>query len=538
MSEVDVFFVLSGFLITGMLLSQAMSSGRVSLADFYVRRARRILPAAVLTLVATSIAAHQLLNFVRAKDVVEDSIWASLFAANIHLHRRERLLREGPAPVADSAFLVALGRGQFYFVWPAVFSLVLFGALFGRSLRGRRSGARPPVGPRAVRRLLIVVLLVGAASLAWSIHSTDASASAAYFDARPRLGAGARRRARGRRFESDTNPGGPAGRHRLGLTAVVLAAVLYSAGTALPGYAALLPTVGTALVIAAGLGHDRSRLGVGRVLSLRPLRYVGDRSYAFYLWHWPVLIIAAQYAGHELAGNEAAAALRCVPPLHRQLRDRREPRCRSCAWPAPIGALSWPASAGAVLAVALVIFGSIDKTAGRIEAAAAAVRPLALVDTAEAANLTRVSSQPLPAVVAAVRAAEQEAPIPWPLTLPSATSAETSTASRGCTPRGGATRSRICRLGDASSSKTIVVIGDSHAQMWMPTVLRMALRDRWVVIPFVKVSCIPRSWIVSPRGCGAWFRESARVGFARMSPSSAAGPTPGRRVARSRPSAR
>ena len=74
---VDVFFVLSGFLITGMLLSQAMSSGRVSLADFYVRRARRILPAAVLTLVATSIAAHQLLNFVRAKDVVEDSIWAS-----------------------------------------------------------------------------------------------------------------------------------------------------------------------------------------------------------------------------------------------------------------------------------------------------------------------------------------------------------------------------------------------------------------------------------------------------------------------------
>jgi len=71
---VDVFFVLSGFLITGILLSQAQRDGRVSLTEFYVRRARRILPAAVLTLVATSIAAHQLLNFVRARSVVEDSV--------------------------------------------------------------------------------------------------------------------------------------------------------------------------------------------------------------------------------------------------------------------------------------------------------------------------------------------------------------------------------------------------------------------------------------------------------------------------------
>ena len=80
---VDVFFVLSGFLITGLLLSGALARGSVSLADFYARRGRRILPAAALTLVATDIAAYQLLNFVRAKVVVEDSIWASLFGANI-----------------------------------------------------------------------------------------------------------------------------------------------------------------------------------------------------------------------------------------------------------------------------------------------------------------------------------------------------------------------------------------------------------------------------------------------------------------------
>src|SRR5437899_10164679 len=81
---VDVFFVLSGFLITGLLLTGAAKHGRISLPEFYRRRARRILPAAALTLVATDIVAFQLLNFVRAKQTVVDSLWASFFAANVH----------------------------------------------------------------------------------------------------------------------------------------------------------------------------------------------------------------------------------------------------------------------------------------------------------------------------------------------------------------------------------------------------------------------------------------------------------------------
>src|SRR6266516_7797467 len=85
---VDVFFVLSGFLITGLLLAEARANGSVSLIDFYVRRARRILPAAALTLVATDVAAFYLLNFVRARQAVSDSIWASVFAANIDFARQ------------------------------------------------------------------------------------------------------------------------------------------------------------------------------------------------------------------------------------------------------------------------------------------------------------------------------------------------------------------------------------------------------------------------------------------------------------------
>src|SRR5205823_5493556 len=87
----------------------------------------------------------------------------------------------------------------------------------------------------------------------------------------------------------------------LGLAGIAIAAVTFSAATPFPGYAALLPTVGAALVIGAGIGDQHSRMGVGRLLAIAPMRYIGDRSYAYYLWHWPVLIIAVDYVGHELS---------------------------------------------------------------------------------------------------------------------------------------------------------------------------------------------------------------------------------------------
>src|SRR6187551_545959 len=261
---VDVFFVLSGFLITGILLSQAQRAGRVSLTEFYVRRARRILPAAVLTLVATSIAAHQLLNFVRARTVVEDSIWASLFAANIHFAGQgSNYFAQGQPPSPILHFWSLSVEEQFYLVWPTVLSLVLFGALFGRRLRSRR----PALG-----RALIVIAGAGIASLAWSIHSTHASPTTAYFSTPARawelaLGAGLA-------LAAMTAHRIPARLQVVmgwaGLGAVACAAVLFSDGTAFPGYAALLPAVGAALVIGAGIEREPGRLEVGRILSLRP----------------------------------------------------------------------------------------------------------------------------------------------------------------------------------------------------------------------------------------------------------------------------
>ncbi len=175
-------------------------------------------------------------------------------------------------------------------------------------------------------------------------------------------------------------------------------------------------------------------------------------------------------------------------------------------WPTPAGALMWPASSAAVVIVSFVVLASLDRTAARLEPAAAAVRTI----QSSAAPPTR-KPQPLPVVVAAVRQAERAAPIPWPLTPPVEKLREDFYAfPAGCIPRDGQTSSKLCRLGSRSSGKTIVLFGDSHAQMWMPAILRLAERDGWVVVPLVKTRCIPRRWSEKSGECATWFRWAKR----------------------------
>lgn len=134
---VDVFFVLSGYLITQLLLSEAVEHGSVSLVNFYIRRARRILPAATLTLVATNVAVYYLMNFVRAREGIGDSIWAALFSSNIHFaNRATNYFAQGRPPSPVLHFWSLSIEEQFYFVWPTLLTLVLCGALLG--LRWRR----------------------------------------------------------------------------------------------------------------------------------------------------------------------------------------------------------------------------------------------------------------------------------------------------------------------------------------------------------------------------------------------------------------
>jgi peptidoglycan/LPS O-acetylase OafA/YrhL len=508
---VDVFFVLSGFLITGLLLGGVRKHGRISLIEFYGRRARRILPAAVLTLVVTTVVAYELLNYIRARQVAWDSFWAALFAANIHFaHIGTNYFAQGQPPSPIQHYWSLAVEEQFYLVWPALLALTLFGPRF---LRRREQPAPYTIGSAAVWRVFAVIGAAGVASLVWSIHSTNATPVSAYFSPFTRawelalgafLAVAASRKVR-------LPAGSVAG--WLGAALIVVAAVRFSAATPFPGYAALLPTMGAALIIAGEFG-GRPSLGVGRLLATRPMQYVGDRSYALYLWHWPVLVIAMLYEGHQLEVTVNLLLLLGAFLLSIvSYRFIENPIRRARVSPRLSTALA-PVAVSAAVIVALVSVSSVDAKVSRIERESAAA---AKVNTASVSLVTSTpKSTTLPTVVAAVKAALRGVKVPAVLNPPvSDFLKEAYQFPSGCVPAtDDQTSSTICHLGDASATNTIVLFGDSHAQMWMPTILAMAQADSWNVVPLVKSGCVVSSWTGKGYGgtpaatisaCHTWF---------------------------------
>jgi peptidoglycan/LPS O-acetylase OafA/YrhL len=179
---VDVFFVLSGFLITTLLLASAGKPRRRSLVDFYSRRARRILPAAALTLVVTDVVAYKLLNIVRAKQVLHDSIFASLFTANIHFAQQGTdYFARGQPPSSVQHFWSLSVEEQFYIVWPVLLAVVLTSVAVRRRPGFRLASVSTKVARRGLTRSLVAIVGVVAISLAWSIYYTRSHATAAYF---------------------------------------------------------------------------------------------------------------------------------------------------------------------------------------------------------------------------------------------------------------------------------------------------------------------------------------------------------------------
>jgi peptidoglycan/LPS O-acetylase OafA/YrhL len=510
---VDVFFVLSGFLITGLLLKEAGSEGTVSLGDFYGRRVRRILPAAALTLVVTDVAAYHLLNFVRAKQVVVDSLWASVFAANVHFAREGTdYFAQGQPPSSLQHFWTLAVEEQFYVVWPALLALLLFGASASRRWRHRRGFRRHPPSRRGEQRVVVVALVIFCASLAWSIHGAGSTAS--YFSTFSRaweLALGAVLAFGLPKLVIRSGVKFIAG--WIGLASIAAAGVVYSSQTRFPGYAALFPTLGAALVIVAG-SSGTPRAGAGRLLALAPMRYVGDRSYAFYLWHWPVLILAVEHEGHELSVRVKLVLLLAAFVLSAATYALYENPIRRMELSR--GALTVAATApvAAVIFVAAFTLNSIDSKTLRFEAAAvdsssAAAgfdpRLEAKLDANSARLLTSSGAQALPAVAAAAQAARRAAPIPSGLTPPVSELLHSEYVTAECSAHEGQTSSAICRLGNASSAKSLIVFGDSHAEMWMPAILKMAQEDGFVVIPLLRSGCTPGTWTQRGGECRKWY---------------------------------
>ena len=305
---VDVFFVISGFLITGLLVGERERTGRLSLLQFYLRRAWWLLPAGVLALVATDLAASLVLRPSQAHATLVDSAWAAGFLANLRFAAiGTDYFSLTRAPSAVQHYWSLSVEEQFYLVWPC---LVIAAFAVGR----RRAVAW-------VAGLAIVL------SLTWSVVSTARTPGSAYFSSPARaweLGAGALLMLIGPRL-----PGWVAWVGGAGLVASV---VVITPSTPVPGYALALPVLSTLAILGAG----GSRLGLG----LRPIRYVGAISYSLYLWHWPVIVLGGTLRGGTTPLAKAALLAlalllavasyqlvervfrypRPVAPAHRQLR--------------------------------------------------------------------------------------------------------------------------------------------------------------------------------------------------------------------------
>jgi peptidoglycan/LPS O-acetylase OafA/YrhL len=292
---VDVFFVISGFLITDILVREHSTTGRVSILRFYGRRVRRILPASALVVVTTVGASYCFLGFLTGNDVAVAAKWTAVFAANIHFgfvgtdYFGSRL----PSPLLH---MWSLGvEEQFYLVWPG---LIWTLAVMFRGAHRRR----------ALAGSLIAII---AASLAWSVFQTEADPTWAYFSPLTRageLGLGALTAVLAPAINRKLTPRWAAEvLAACGLAGIAGSALWLTSSTPYPGVAIAWPVVSAALLIAAGCTDTRTAVEQG--LSLRPMQWVGARSYSLYLWHWPILAIAAQYVMHPMSRWQTSGLL-------------------------------------------------------------------------------------------------------------------------------------------------------------------------------------------------------------------------------------
>jgi len=455
---VDVFYVISGFLITGLLLKEAESTGAVSLRRFYARRIRRLLPASTFVLVVTVLAGAVLLPRIDVTALTRDALAAGLYMSNIWFGSQATdYLGAGSTQSAVLHYWSLSLEEQFYLLWPGL----LVGAL--ALARWRGADLR-----RVVAGLVGVVCFL---SFFASLFLTPVSAPWAYFGLHTRaweLGVGAALVLLLPRLRELSRVAGDL-LALVGGIALIASFALLGPQSAFPGWVAIFPVLGTALVIAGGSVATGGG-PVSRLLSLAPLTYVGRISYSWYLWHWPFITLAGPATGatgRPVAGIVlTAAGLSFIAAMltHAVVENPLRRSHRLALGRGPL------AVAGGSVAIILIATGPLSwwASAGADSGAT----------TAAGARLDRV------------READN------------------------CARDFQDSSSEPCELGQLDSDTTVALVGDSHAVHLLPALLSAAERRGWRVLLYSKAACPPfdvRIWLDNYRReyteCESWRGE-------------------------------
>jgi peptidoglycan/LPS O-acetylase OafA/YrhL len=450
---VDVFFVISGFLITGKLWRESQVAGGLNITRFYAWRIRRLLPAALVAVGLITLIGLLLAAPLNRSEMAADGAASALSLANMRFIGSVDYFAPTSSPSPFLHFWSLSVEEQFYLVWPA---LILF-------LTWRGGGRR-----RVVVALLAAVL----ASFALSLWLTDASPARAFYLLPTRvwqLGAGGLLALL--LVASVSRRAGLIA--WLGLGTILFASVVLTAEMPYPGLAALLPTLGAAALLYGGGAPS----GPLRALTSAPLRFLGKISYSLYLWHWPLLVLPVLWLERALSPVEVTAAVTAsIGVAWLSWRFVEQPFRYGAA---SRSATSWSAIRIGVAGILVVTLFTQGFSAG----------------LAAASSTTQVP--PTPSTSPSGSPATSPAPSDGPILLPADLTPPLSAARKdeerlrgdGCLAFERVTTPPNCVYGVKGSAITIALVGDSHASHWFPAIEAIALERGWRLVTFVKVSC-------------------------------------------------
>jgi peptidoglycan/LPS O-acetylase OafA/YrhL len=503
---VDVFFVISGFLITSHLLQHAPSTGR-DLATFWSRRIRRLLPASLLVLTSTLVATRLFAPETQWANTANQTRGATLYVVNWLLARDsvDYLAAENaPSPVQH--FWSLSVEEQFYFVWPiAILVLVLL---------ARRRGWQVSVAVGAGLTLVV------ATSLWYSVHDTATNPPAAYFVTPTRmweLGTGGllalstAPHVLGRRDQPRRpTPAISMALCLVGLGAIAYSAVAYSGSTPFPGWEALVPVLGTALVIGA-YPLPTGTATPGRVLALPPVQWLGDVSYSVYLWHWPLIVLLPAITGSAIDVWDRAIILVATLVLAGLTKRYVEDRFRAPQWGRPLrkpyvlGVFGMAVVVGLSSLMLLEVHHRDASSQERLKSALAGDDPCfgaaALDKGQKCAAVSYADVLPAP-VDAATDKSDAYADV-------SGTSDCWSSPPRYPQIR--------CTRGVAGADTDVALVGNSHAGQWLPSLEALAEKHSWRIDTYLASRCavadVAQTFDTAAhsRACRTWGRDTARA---------------------------